>query len=830
MAGLPGAINNVKLYYSINGGIVGLGTYPETNLIGTFPALPATLTWNVPDKIGTNLRIRVSDANNSNVWVESANPFRIKGRVQLDVPETPGISWPVGTTQLIKWTPTGTYSNVEIHYATDGNFAGLNVFPIAPLSIVLNSASGIQGQASWLIPDKIGSLVKARAWDAGNTDVEDISTNAFKIVGVLDVTAPESGQIWYVGETNRVITWDATGTITNVKIEYKTSAAGAYTTIVANHPGHTTGANSYTWNVWDTGVGVADERTEAAYIRVSDANFPEVANVSAAPFSIRPKITVDSPIAGQRLGVASNNANLIKWTRVGTKTTTVDIRYDTNDGKGADGIAGNADDYPVLTNTIASAVDASLGSTGVSWNLIPDTISNLVKIKVVDPLSANEVVYGVSPAFKITGTLNLTDPPVNTVLKVGQDYLIKWTKTGSFTNVNLWYSTDGGLNFNYLINASTPTGTLQYLWTAIGNTPSANVIVRVADVNDPETKALSGRVYIQPTLNITQPESGEVLGVGDSYNIIWTTSGTAANVRLDYATNGGGAGGNWVTIPGAANLINSGTFAWTIPNAISNTVKVRVVDLADTSNWNESLNNFKIRANIAVLSPNGNADPNLTEKWTVGDTANKIKWSINGTVATVKLMSSVDGGVWTQIPGATLIDATTGAVGWTWTIPDSISSAVKVRVVNEGDSTNYDDSNYNFSIQGKLDFSPQLPAAGDETWYVNDPKTIAWVKTGTIPNVRLEYTTNGTTYNPISGAESLIGLSFVWPVSDAIATTVSLRASNVDAAKPTIPALSNNFALKGKLTLNAPLAVDKWQVDSIQNILWTPTGTMGTVN
>src|SRR3989338_7864815 len=109
------------------------------------------------------------------------------------------------------------------------------------------------------------------------------------------------------------------------------------------------------------------------------------------------------------------------------------------------------------------------------------------------------------------------------------------------------------------------------------------------------------------------------------------------------------------------------------------------------------------------------------------------------------------------------------------------------------------------------------------------PVGVGLFPTAYLPTVKLEYSTDGTNYNPITGAESLAGLTFNWPAADAIDATVYIRASNTDVTKPTIPAVSNSFEIKGRLNLDSPISTDRWQVDSTPDILWTPTGTMGTI-
>ncbi|MEK7369933.1 MAG: hypothetical protein AAB265_00625, partial [candidate division NC10 bacterium] len=255
-----GAITNVKLYYSTNGG----GNYSSFPINGgvAVPVTPASYAWTVPDNIGNNLVIRVVDNNNANVFDVSDNSFTILGSVVLNQPDTTITHWYVGDTNSILWTPTGTYGgsiwpNVEFHYDPDavaGVFGGADVAAVAPDATKANTATLAQGTANWLIPDAIGSNVKVRVRVAGSpVTVEDITTNAFKIVGkITAITGPVASEVWYAQDTTRKIKWSATGNVSTVNIDYKTSAGGAWVNIVT---GATTGggnivgvgASEYTW-------------------------------------------------------------------------------------------------------------------------------------------------------------------------------------------------------------------------------------------------------------------------------------------------------------------------------------------------------------------------------------------------------------------------------------------------------------------------------------------------------------------------------------------------------------------------------------------------------
>ena len=77
------------------------------------------------------------------------------------------------------------------------------------------------------------------------------------------------------------------------------------------------------------------------------------------------------------------------------------------------------------------------------------------------------------------------------------------------------------------------------------------------------------------TLAVTSPNGGESWGAGSSHNITWTTTGTIANVKIEYSTNNGTA---WTTI--IASTPNTGTYGWTVPNVPSASCLVRISDAA----------------------------------------------------------------------------------------------------------------------------------------------------------------------------------------------------------------------------------------------------------
>jgi hypothetical protein len=74
-----------------------------------------------------------------------------------------------------------------------------------------------------------------------------------------------------------------------------------------------------------------------------------------------------------------------------------------------------------------------------------------------------------------------------------------------------------------------------------------------------------------------------------------------------------------------------------IPDELSTALRVRVSDASDALVTDMSDANFAIRGQLTLTSPNGG------EIWYVGE-AHNITWTRAGSIASVKLEYSVDGG------------------------------------------------------------------------------------------------------------------------------------------------------------------------------------------
>ena len=106
------------------------------------------------------------------------------------------------------------------------------------------------------------------------------------------------------------------------------------------------------------------------------------------------------------------------------------------------------------------------------------------------------------------------------------------------------------------------------------------------------------------SITVTSPNGGETWSVGSSHDITWTSTGTIADVKIEYSTD---SGTSYTTV--IASTANTGSYAWTVPGTLSTTCMVRVSDAADGDPLDASDAVFTIVSpitdSITVTAPNG---------------------------------------------------------------------------------------------------------------------------------------------------------------------------------------------------------------------------------
>ncbi len=169
-------------------------------------------------------------------------------------------------------------------------------------------------------------------------------------------------------------------------------------------------------------------------------------------------------------------------------------------------------------------------------------------------------------SFTIKGSVTLTSPNGGETWFVNDSRNITWTKTGSIANVKLEYSKNGFADElqTFTVIASTPAAPLTYAWT-VADAIGAALKVRVSDVLDSAVNDKSDANFtIKGKLVLTAPNGGEAWTVLSSQNVTWTRTGSIANVKLQYSTDGGSTFPNLVV---ASTDASTGSYSWTVPPA-----------------------------------------------------------------------------------------------------------------------------------------------------------------------------------------------------------------------------------------------------------------------
>ncbi|MCK4720219.1 hypothetical protein KAU08_06150 [bacterium] len=195
------------------------------------------------------------------------------------------------------------------------------------------------------------------------------------------------------------------------------------------------------------------------------------------------------------------------------------------------------------------------------------------------------VVEGLPPL------INVIQPDGGEVWSVGSSQEITWSGDPGITDVTILYSKDDFVSDINTISLSTPHDG-SYTWDAVPNDPSLTVKVRIHDASDSAISDDSDEDFIilGSGFEVLIPNGGEVWMVGSAHDIEWTGGAGITSVTLLYSKDDFGSD----VIEIEAGHPNSGVYAWTIPDDVSETVRVRVQDAGDPGFYDDSDDYFTI--------------------------------------------------------------------------------------------------------------------------------------------------------------------------------------------------------------------------------------------
>jgi hypothetical protein len=206
-----------------------------------------------------------------------------------------------------------------------------------------------------------------------------------------------------------------------------------------------------------------------------------------------------------------------------------------------------------------------------------------------------------------------------------------------------------------------------------------------------------------------------------------------------------------------------------------------------------------------------------------------IQWDTIGTITNVDISYSINGGAnWTVIAS----NETNGG-SYSWSIPYTPSDNCLVRVINSAGGA-MGQSQWPFSIvDDGVDRVFVDSPNGGESLVAETTYNITWYTTGTIDNVKLEYSTNnGTTWTEIIASTPAADLSYTWTVPNEPSNQCLVRIS--DAANSSTSDTSDAvFTIyepgTETITVTAPNGGESITGGTTYTITWTYTGSIASV-
>ena len=709
-----GMSDHVNLLVSTNSGsswtpIPGAQNYVNSNIAGFTNTFP----WVVPRTPSPKARIRVEDAARPVELFDTSDfDFHIAG-VSVLFPNGPvSQEWPVQQVDVVLWKQNRVGNDGFVEFSYDGGLTYTNI--VAPgVTLALSDE-----ESPGYVPHTptVRGLVRITPVDPSPfTNVFDVSDSYFAVAGVKVVEPSLVGvlnenQEYTIGETNPVsfvaAATHAPGLVADIWY------AGDGVSFPTNDPSQAIkldeifsesypGLHTYNWV-----VGRTRDPSITARILVQAGQYSSISET----FTVR-GIKFVAPLAGE---IVAPGAKPVGWLVAGlADDTSGDIWAST------EGVTGD------FTNKV-NQFPVTITDQGTVWNIpaeIDPTTNAILKIVVTNsPSVAEDLGYtAYSEPFTLQG-VKMVDPQA-VAWELGGTYTIRWRAAAAGESAYLYYSSDGGTNYDSLAIAeaiASTDGVNTYDWTVeMFRTPSANARIKVVTFGGLE--AVSAPFEMRG-IKLTRPTGRDIYATTDATNMVrWVVVGDPGPYALSYVKEG-------APEQAFTNVAGVTEVNWLIePAAVSTNIFI-IIRGATYANTSEV---FKIVTQpiVEIVSPAPNA------YWHVGNT-NIIEWSRGGQMLNdfSVYFSLAPYAASNEITGTVTFDTDRNAFSIPWIVPDQLTQA-KI-IVQHNSLASVRDESAPFNMIGSFQvWSPD----GGEILYARRPTPVVWRTKGSVAFVDVYY-------------------------------------------------------------------------------------------
>ncbi|MBN3033281.1 MAG: hypothetical protein JW873_04220 [Candidatus Saganbacteria bacterium] len=558
-----------------------------------------------------------------------------------------------------------------------------------------------------------------------------------------------------------------------------------------------------------------------------------------APALAQISVALDTPSGGESWEAGSTHN--ITWESGGTPDS-VNLYYSIDNGASYDEIAiGQADSH------------------SYPWPVPLATATTEAKVKI-EAVKAAELVTDESAA-PFTIYID-SEPPVVAVVTPGGGEAWQGSAVNNivFTatdesgiktdSLYVWYSTDNGLSYPNQVTADA-AAVSPYAWTTPAlSTTEVRIRVSVKDnsvLANPGTDESNAKFTIDstpPAVTVSQPNGGETLYGGTSYEVKWVPAtdnfGLAADpITLRYSQDGGY---NWTPI--AAGEANDGSYFWTVP-ALDNPlcrVSAEARDAAGLVGSDMSNANFTITPDVTGPSVTIDA-PVGGEKWR-GGTVHQITFEASDISGILPNSLTVWYSTSNGLTYPNLVTSGASSVSpYNWALPSNVSTTeVRVRITLLDASVNQNPGTAECTAKFTIDSTPPVVTVsqpnGGESLTGGGTYEVRWVNAtdecGLAANpITLRYSQDGGyNWTPIAAGEANDG-SYIWTVPAISNPLCRVSVEALNAAGLAGSDMSNaNFTIAldttgPSVTIDAPAGGEKWRGGTVHLITFEASDPSG---